>query len=212
MVKVQVGQAEVNASALRDLRNAWSCGELVIFLGAGASIPYGIPSWRDLVLELLFDQAAGTRRLGTLWPHYRRAIASWMTDYFEYDPLVLARMVERSLAKRTENGPEEEVLFLERLRTHLYAHTRPTASRTMLSAVADLLARPGSGVRSVVTFNFDHLLEEALHARGTAYPRSPVPAARGARACASSTSTGPCRARGPSPARRSCSRSPTTIG
>jgi len=169
MVKVQVGQAEVNASALRDLRNAWSCGELVIFLGAGASIPYGIPSWRDLVLELLFDQAAGTRRLGTLWPHYRRAIASWMTDYFEYDPLVLARMVERSLAKRTENGPEEEVLFLERLRTHLYAHTRPTASRTMLSAVADLLARPGSGVRSVVTFNFDHLLEEELHARGTAY-------------------------------------------
>ena len=169
MVKVQVGPAEVNASALRDLRDAWSRGALVIFLGAGASIPYGVPSWRDLVLELLFDQAAGTRRLGTLWPHYRRAVASWMTDYFDYDPLVLARMVESSLAKRAEDGPEEEALFLERLRTHLYAHTRTTASRTMLSAVADLLARPGSGIRSVVTLNFDHLLEEALRARGTAH-------------------------------------------
>jgi SIR2-like domain len=167
VTRVRIGNAEVNESALRDLRDAWRRGALVVFLGAGASIPYGVPSWRDLVLELLFDQAAGTRRLGVLWPHYRRAVASWMADYFDYDPLVLARMVEKSLGKRAADDPEDEALFLEQLRTHLYAHVRPAAAPTLLSAVADLLARPGSGIGSVVTFNFDHLLEEELLARGT---------------------------------------------
>jgi SIR2-like domain len=166
MVKVVVGETAVNASALRDLRAAWARRELVLFVGAGASIPYGVPSWRDLVLELLFDQSEGTRRLGAMWPHYRRAFASWMTDYFDYDPLVLARMVERSLSKRAQDDPEEETLFLDRLRKHLYEQRRDPAGRTLLTAAADLLQRAESGVSSVVTFNFDDLLETELRGRG----------------------------------------------
>jgi hypothetical protein len=168
-MKVKVGEAEVNASALRDLHAAWARRELVLFVGAGASIPYGVPSWHDLVLELLFDQSEGTRRLGAMWPHYRRAFASWMTDYFDYDPLVLARMVERSLSKRAQADPEEETLFLERLRTHLYAQRREPAGRTLLAAAADLLQRSDSGVASVVTFNFDDLLEAELNERGVPF-------------------------------------------
>src|ERR1700754_4819480 len=107
--KVRVGAAAVNASDLKGLRRAWRTRELVLFLGAGVSIPYGLPSWKNLVLELLFEQAQGTRQLGPMWPHYRRAVASWMTDYFDYDPLVLARMVERDLGGS----------FLERLRSYI---------------------------------------------------------------------------------------------
>jgi hypothetical protein len=36
----------------------------------------------------------------------RRAVASWMTDYFGYDPLVLARMVERDLRLKNSAMPE----------------------------------------------------------------------------------------------------------
>jgi len=93
--KFHVGQSFVNQSDLNGLRWAWKQKHLVLFLGAGVSIPYGVPSWKNLVLELLFEQVEHTRRLGNIWPHYRRALASWMTDYFDYSPLVLARMVER---------------------------------------------------------------------------------------------------------------------
>ena len=99
--KVRLGSAVVNASDIRGLRYAWRNRQLVLFLGAGVSMPYGLPSWKSLVLELLFEQAQGTRRLGNRWPHYRRAVASWMTDYFDYNPLVLARMVERDLRLKT---------------------------------------------------------------------------------------------------------------
>src|SRR3569832_3024104 len=122
--KIHVGQSSVNQSDLNGLRWAWKQKHLVLFLGAGVSIPYGIPSWKTHVLELLFEQVEHTRRLGNIWPHYRRALASWMTDYFDYSPLVLARMVERDSRKRAKRkgAPEAsagEQIFLEKLRTQL---------------------------------------------------------------------------------------------
>jgi hypothetical protein len=157
--KVRVGNAIINASDLRGLRYAWRHRELVLFIGAGVSLPYGLPSWRNLVLELLFEQAQRTRRLGSMWPHYRRAVASWMADYFDYDPLVLARVVEWYLGGRRTSGDSR--LFLGRLRQHLYANHRRPRERTLLASIADLVARSTSrtGVDTIVTFNFDDLLE-----------------------------------------------------
>jgi SIR2-like protein len=175
--KVRLGSAVVNASDIKGLRYAWRNCQLVLFLGAGVSMPYGLPSWKSLVLELLFEQAQGTRRLGNMWPHYRRAVASWMTDYFDYNPLVLARMVERDLRLKTPgkldrvNSSFDELdLFLERLRTYLYANYREPAKKTILAAIAGLIAKGDRrcGVDSVITFNFDDLLEAELRSRKVA--------------------------------------------
>ena len=171
---VRVGAASVNASALEELRRAWQRRELVLFLGAGVSVPYGLPSWRNLVLELLFEQARTTRRLGPMLPHYRSAVASWMADYFEYDPLVLARMVERNLreaARRAGSRAGVEESFLERLREHLYANFVDPPKRTLLHSIADLIERgtATAGVEAVVSFNFDDLLERELEKRGVKF-------------------------------------------
>jgi hypothetical protein len=169
---LRLGRARVAASYMKGLRAAWKQRQLVLFLGAGVSVPYGLPSWRNLVLELLFEQAQRTRRLGPLWPHYRRAVASWMADYFDYDPLVLARVVERDLrsrrARRTGGrNRDNPTQFLERLRAHLYVNVRVPRSRTPLQAVAELLAQTTAqaGVEAVVSFNFDDLLEQELQRR-----------------------------------------------
>ena len=169
--KVRLGQSLVNPSDLGGLQWAWKAKHLVLFLGAGVSIPYGIPSWKNLVLELLFEQVEHTRRLGSMWPHYRRALASWMTDYFDYSPLVLARMVERDARKRAKKKDGQqpvdgEQIFLEKLRRQLYIqHKPPRGKRTTLQAVADLIKRSKGNVRCVVSFNFDGLLEEELAKR-----------------------------------------------
>src|SRR6185436_18609419 len=153
--------------------DAWRARRLVLFLGAGVSIPYGLPPWKNLVLELLFEQAAQTRRLGSIWAHYRRALAAWMTDYFEYNPLGLARMVERDLARRRKRGApgNESGAFLHILREHLYAQYRPRRNgRTALQSIAHLIKGrdPASGVLTAVTFNFDDLLERELRSLGVA--------------------------------------------
>lgn len=166
--KVRLGSLSVNRSDLDGLRRAWRSGDLVLALGAGVSIPYGLPNWNTLVLELLFEQAQDTRRLGDMWPHYRRAVAAWMTDYFAYSPLVLARVVERELRHGQRRGQTNgSGQFLRMLRSHLYANERQPTSRTTLRAVADLVAASerGAGVAAVITFNFDDLLERDLAAR-----------------------------------------------
>ncbi len=167
--KIAVGATAVNRSDLEGLRRAWKHKELVLCLGAGVSLPYGMPSWNTLVLELLFEQTEGTRRLGSMWPHYRRAVAAWMTEYFDYNPLVLARMVERDLRKRAGRAAVvgDGDPFLERLRKHLYPKPRKPKGRTALQAVADLVEKSSdsAGIASIVTFNFDDLLERELAQR-----------------------------------------------
>jgi SIR2-like protein len=168
--KIKVNDSYVNPSDMRGLQWAWRDKRLVLFLGAGVSIPYGIPSWNNLVLELLFEQAEHTRRLGRMLPHYRRAVAAWMTDYFDYSPLVLARMVERDAKKRslkkgaraTHDGTP---IFLEQLRTLLYAEWKSPSTRTTLQAIGDLIEHSRGNIRCVVNFNFDGLLEEELEKR-----------------------------------------------
>jgi len=175
--RARVGSATVKASDIKGLRYAWRNRQLVLFLGAGVSIPYGLPAWKSLVLELLFEHAQGTRRLGGMWPHYRRAVAAWMTEYFDYDPLVLARMVERDLRLRNSRisraankSTDRKDLFLERLRAHMYAHYREPKGKAILPAVCDLIAKSNKqcGVDSVITFNFDNLLEAELRRRKVA--------------------------------------------
>lgn len=165
--KIPFGQSGVNPSDLHGLNQAWEAKRLVLFLGAGVSIPYGIPSWKDLVLELLFEQVQHKRRLKKMWPHYRRAVASWMTDYFGYSPLVLARMVERDAKKRAKKEEQsEDEIFIKQLRTQLYAQCKPPkGKRTTLQAIAELIKRSNGNVRCVVSFNFDGLLEEELAKR-----------------------------------------------
>jgi hypothetical protein len=177
--KIAVGASEVNASDLRGLKAAWDRKDLVLFLGAGLSMAYGIPNWKNLVLELLFNQTSVAGRLKKLLPNYRRALASWLTDYFEYDPVILARVVKTDMRGKTPADVNAELAFLETVRSHLYQTCKEipakasgkkprTRQETTLEAVADLIARTTAsrGVAAVITFNFDDLLERALDSRG----------------------------------------------
>ena len=144
-------------------------------------MPFGIPGWKNLVLELLFDQTEAATRLQGLLPHYRRALASWLTDYFDYDPVILARVVKTDMRRKARGVPAfAEQRFLDGVRHHLYrgyeqmkapgrARSRPAV--TALDACADLIARTTAtrGVAAVVTFNFDDLLERALDRRRVRY-------------------------------------------
>ena len=148
-------------------------------------MPYGIPSWKNLVLELLFEQTRAARRLRDLLPHYRRALASWLADYFEYDPVILARVVKTDMRRKSRRATPDraERHFLEGVRRHLYRgyeqmqargrarRPRARAALNSLDACADLIARTtgNRGVAAVVTFNFDDLLERALDRRRVRY-------------------------------------------
>ncbi|HKV13122.1 MAG TPA: SIR2 family protein [Thermoanaerobaculia bacterium] len=168
--KRKIGESLVNRSDFEGLQRAWKEKNLVLFLGNGVSMPYGIPAWKDLVLEILFDQTDVARRLEPIEIPHRRALASWLVDYYEYDPVVLARVVKNEIRRRASRGRraapgEGETLFLEKVREHLYpSPPLDPPEPTALTAVADLIKKSSddTGVTGVVTFNFDDLLERKL--------------------------------------------------
>lgn len=167
--KVRIGHSEINRSDLEGLQRAWAEKDLVLFLGAGVSKPYGIPTWKDLVLEIVFDQTDGARRMEAIELPFRRALAAWLVDYYEYDPIILARVVKNEIRRRASRRSRQEKdahdLFLEKLREHLYPREPPEPHEpTTLTAVADFVKRSDDdqGVAAVVSFNYDDLLERKL--------------------------------------------------
>jgi len=167
--KLKIGRSEVNRSDLEGLQRAWREKDLVLFLGAGLSKPYGIPTWKDLVLEILFDQTDVARRLEPVDLPFRRALAAWLVDYYEYDPIILARVVKneirRRASRRSGEAADPQALFLEKVREHLYPRHPPGPREpTTLTAVADFIKKSSedSGITAVVSFNYDDLLERKL--------------------------------------------------
>lgn len=162
-------ELEKNISALCE---AYQQNNLTLYLGAGVSVANGLPPWRQLVLAMYFaginpQQMSGWRP----FPNYLFAIAEWHLSRSQ-EPL---EITARRLRKYYKTGDE----FLKNLRRTLYAgYAHPRGARfeplqreaireanPTLNAVARLCEKSRSGkkgVRSVITYNYDELLETAL--------------------------------------------------
>lgn len=171
--KLQLGRSAVNASDMRELREAWLARRLVLVLGAGVSVPCGLPSWRKLILDLLYSHSATARRWRGLDPEARRALLVWLCDHLDQDPLVLARLAKKTISSRRRGAVATSPdAFIHAVRDHLYrsGRQRPPA-RSSLAAVVDLIALGAreQRVSAVVTFNWDDLLEQELRRRKVPY-------------------------------------------
>jgi hypothetical protein len=166
--RIDIGNSSVRVDYLGALQQAWRERRLVFFLGAGVSNPYGLSNWTDLVLDLVLKKS---HKLEQFWPHYRKALALWMTDYFDFSPLALARVVKYNLSKSGRNLTEDERLqrFLQLVRKSLYStfNEEPDGGNTTLQMIAKLCARghkkrEARHIPMIFTTNFDNVLELEL--------------------------------------------------
>lgn len=154
------------------LREAYRQNDLTLYLGAGVSVANGIPPWQQLVLAMYFANIS-RQRMGGWRPfaNYLFAISEWHLSRSQ-EPL---EITARRLHKYYKTGDE----FLTSLRRTLYAgYAHPSGARfeplqrkairqanPTLNAVARLCEKSrygNKGVRSVITYNYDELLETAL--------------------------------------------------
>lgn len=156
--------------AIAHLRDAFKKRDLTLYLGAGVSVANGLPNWDKLVTAMYFK--AISTHLGNFGPapQYLFAIAKWHLDRTDEPLEITARKIYLHYKNRSD--------FLADLRKTLYAGfgDNPTLDRdairsanSTLDAVARLceagLDAEDHGVRSVITYNFDSLLEVALSDR-----------------------------------------------
>ena len=143
------------------LRRVYFSDRLSLFIGAGASMDCGIPSWRklitDLALKMVDEQTpkdASYESKG-MNPDERLAIASALVSSQDGSPLLVARYLENSLGAQ----------FTTKLHEVLYSAAREVTGNSLITAIARLCrpSRQREGIYAVVTYNFDDLLETALN-------------------------------------------------
>lgn len=137
-------------TAIKALSQALHAGRMTLVCGAGISIAAGIPSWNELLLRLLESM------MSKISKDYSISLEDVDPQEFQkrYGPsaLVVGKYLKSNLGKD----------FMSELRDALYSED-PT-SCMIIEAISEL-ARPqrdGKPLDSIVTFNFDGLIEEAL--------------------------------------------------
>lgn len=157
---------------LSRLKNAAKEHRLALYLGAGVSIPNGLPSWDQLVLAVYFSALKADLPVRA-FPNYLFAIAEWELER-RHEPLEITARKIRNLY-----SPDD---FLEQLRHSLYAgfkypgdqhiqrpdRTALFQANATLKAIASLCKTTPQAVRAVVSYNYDCLLELVLE--GSAHP------------------------------------------
>ena len=164
------------ATSIQSLQRAFQHHNLALFLGAGVSVSNKLPSWEKLVLSMYFSTIS-EQKLGGWRPfsNYLYAISEWYLNNMD-EPLEITARKLRKYYKKDADGNER---FLANLYHNLYGHfltpdceILPEVTKDMLrganstlDAVAKLCESPEQGVKSVITYNYDNLLELVLEQR-----------------------------------------------
>lgn len=156
--------------ALNTLREAFNNKNLSLYLGAGVSIDNNLPSWEKLMLAMYYSKISEEKLEGWRpYSNYLYAISEWHLLNSTEPPEIIAR----KLRKYYSDNKEEDEFYNNMYRT-LYGslldnNGEPFSEITKdfirtnnptLNSIAELCE--GNGVCSVITYNYDNLLEIAL--------------------------------------------------
>ena len=134
-----------------ELKKCYKNENLVLVIGAGLSKPHGIPDWETL-LQILYNRVldkSTSRELNDI-------ISILINKVSDKSPIIAARFIEKELNKE-EKSIENEVKDI------LYSKITAEASY-LLKSIVNICVAPGrsSQIDSVITYNFDDLLEKTL--------------------------------------------------
>jgi hypothetical protein len=158
------------------LRKAYSRNDLVLYLGAGVSIPNGLPSWDKLVLSMYFSSNKQIFNEGNIrpFPNYLFAISEWMMKE-KNEPLdILVRKLKRNVGEDEFMQLLTETLYAGFKTEDPYLYGAASAApyqcdselvleaNATLKSITELCREKDKGVKTIITYNYDNLLELGL--------------------------------------------------
>lgn len=154
---------EEREEIIENLKQFYKKGQFSLLLGAGVSSSAGMPDWNTLLNSLFVtyltqefddDTAIGEKDIGEL--------VQRLNSIDEPSALMAARYLRKGLSKR--DG--EAKLFIEAVTKNLYKlrNTNFQIDSELIKSIAAMCLprRTGAKVKSVVTYNFDDLIERQL--------------------------------------------------
>lgn len=153
-----------------EVNESYRSGRFSLLLGAGVSSSAGLPDW-DTLLNSLFVSMLTDEDLSDK-SSANEHVASIVKRLRQIDgpsALMLARYIRKGLSAGSE---KEQVEFIQAVTTRLYSLRKKqfSLSSPLIKEISSLCTptRMGAKVRSVITYNFDDLMERELETRGLA--------------------------------------------
>jgi hypothetical protein len=153
-----------------EVSESYQSGRFSLLLGAGVSSSAGLPDW-DTLLNSLFVSMLTDEDLSDKSSDNEQ-VASIVKRLRQIDgpsALMLARYIRKGLSAGSE---KEQIEFIQAVTNQLYSlrNKKFSLSSSLIKEIASLCTptRTGAKVRSVITYNFDDLVERELEARDLA--------------------------------------------
>lgn len=144
--------------------------KMVIVLGAGASVAYGLPDWNTLLQKLLLislQSEEESEQGNTI------ILAKTFSNVFEPNSLVAARYLHNHFKT---NQPKATLAFENAIRDSLYKEVTSGVDSELLKEIRQFCIAPGRSpnLDSIITYNYDDLLEKCLSNIDVDIPYCPI--------------------------------------
>ncbi|EKF9663386.1 SIR2 family protein [Vibrio cholerae] len=144
--------------------------KMVIVLGSGASVAYGLPDWNTLLQKLLLIslQSDDNSEQGNT-----SILAKTFSNVFQLNSLVAARYLHNHFKK---NHPKANLAFENAIRDSLYSEVNTSQDSDLLKEIRQFCIAPGRSpnLDSIITYNYDDLLEKCLSNIDVEIPYCPI--------------------------------------
>jgi len=166
VVQIEKDWKKEREDKIRLLRSLYKKGQFSFFLGAGVSSSAGMPDWNTLLNSLFvtyltneFDNESKINDSDI------NQIVERLNRIDEPSALMAARYLRKGL----DNSREESEEFTKTITQNLYKlrNTSKKIDSKLIRSIVEMCMplRTGAKVKSVVTYNFDDLLERQLDAQ-----------------------------------------------
>lgn len=166
------GEERTYKQKINTITDWYRSQRLVMVLGAGASASYGLPDWNTLLQKLLLITIkSDDERPNDL--EKAGVIARTFANIFEPNPLISARYLNDYFKKKR---PDSKLAFESAIRDALYAGIKSNEDSDLLKEIRQFCVAAGKSpnLDSIITYNYDDLMEQCLKNIAVDIPFMPI--------------------------------------
>ncbi len=157
-ITTNIDRLEEHNNKIKDLKKTYDTKNIVLFLGAGVSVDANIPLWDDVISELfmeLMDEIVFENDI--VLEDIEKSQMDHMLKYETgFSPIIKTRILKTGFRGELE----------QQLKNVMYKNEKVDETELMKS-ISNISKKreDGTGIKAIVTYNFDDLLEKSLSAR-----------------------------------------------
>jgi SIR2-like domain len=145
-------------------KELYKAGNITFFLGAGISVSNGLPTWKELVTSMYFKfmSAESWGRLRP-FPNYLYIISKHYMRKMNESPDIIVRKLKTGWSEREFGQTLWDSLYGARIKNKTVGHYD---INYLPAYIANVIKKDKTKIKSVITYNFDDILEETFRKKG----------------------------------------------